>query len=196
MDRKTAAIAIAGAASATVLIVGGNWWQSASASTLYAGDGRTLTGRGDTPPFSPVSFASATLCTTGAPISIESIVPVDPVGGLRVVYWGIRPNSWQLTGSGQEFSMGGPGYMPRTEGMETYPNAIVSAKCATDYSAPDVDILSEVILTVERDASQQFASTKEFVITYRSGRFEKSLPFTYGVGICAEGFHDTINEAC
>ena len=140
------------------------------------------------------SYKLPPLCTTGDPVNILSIGPASPNDRIKVSYWAIQPNEFQVhpgvlaTGDvlGARF--------PVVPGQETAPNAVVSGHCPADPKTDaTTDILSQVLVTLERSENAT-ASTAGFLVTYRTGSETRSLLMPYGMTLCLP--NDTVDKRC
>ena len=142
---------------------------------------------GETVPQGQVlSYAFPPVCTTGDPIHVLDIQPSDPESGLKVVYWAIRPDQFQLHSGGNKGPIVGDvigGRFPVQPGQVTAPNAIVSGHCPPDLKAVPKDIVSEVIITMDRTVNKS-VTTPGFNITYQSDSETKTLFMPYGMTMC------------
>ncbi len=74
---------------------------------------------------SVLSYKFPPVCTTGDPVRILDIQPLEPNAGVKVVYWAIQPNEFQLPQANNDGIIGdlvGERF-PVVPGQVTAPNA-------------------------------------------------------------------------
>ena len=140
------------------------------------------------------SYKLPPLCTTGDPVNILSIGPASPNDGIKVSYWAIQPNEFQVhPGVLANGDVLGARF-PVVPGQETAPNAVVSGHCPADPKTDaTTDILSQVLVTLERSENAT-ASTAGFLVAYRTGSETRSLLMPCGMTLCLP--NDTVDKRC
>ena len=134
---------------------------------------------------SVLSYKFPPVCTTGDPVRILDIQPSEPNAGVKVVYWAIQPNEFQIPQPNNDSIIGdlvGERF-PVVPGQVTAPNAEVSGHCPPEPTAAPKDILSEVLITMDRTVNKSVA-TKGFIIRYSTGSETKELFMPYGMELC------------
>ena len=134
---------------------------------------------------SVLSYKFPPVCTTGDPVRILDIQPSEPNAGVKVVYWAIQPNEFQMPQPNSDGIIGdlvGERF-PVVPGQVTAPNAEVSGHCPTEPTAAPKDILSQVLITMDRTANKSVA-TNGFIIRYSTGSETKELFMPYGMTLC------------
>jgi len=150
-------------------------------------------GVADLPAGTIVSAKVGTLCTTGDAVTVESIVPSAPTGGLQVDFWAIQPNEFQVDPKGEHLGGVTGARFPVTPGQATGDKAIVTGKCPPSLTVASVDVLSQVLVTASRPTAVT-ASTPGFTVTYRAGGRRFSMLVPHGLTLCAPG--DRRTQGC
>jgi hypothetical protein len=131
------------------------------------------------------------LCTTGDPVTIDSIDLVEPTGGLRRDYWAIQPNEFTVSPDQEHVGDVTGARFPVTPGQVTGSAAVVTARCP-DADHPDpVGVTSQVLVTVVRSANVT-AATTNFVVRYTVGGESRTTTLPYGITLCAINDRTTI----
>ena len=139
---------------------------------------------------SAVSVTTVMLCTTGGPVSVVSVSPIEPVGRIEVVGWALRPNPFQ---TGADHGLGEfPGPLPPSSGWVTGTDATVTAACPASATADPTDVLTELGVTVRRDGAAG-SSFEALRVGYTSGGAAGSLDVPFGVGLCPT---EVVSAAC
>jgi hypothetical protein len=130
------------------------------------------------------SFRTKMLCSTGVPVTVRSVAPVLPVGGLRVTWWGVRPNPFQAATPTPETGQV-VGYFPDAFERHVPSAAVVRGSCP-DASGTPTDVLSELAISVTKPGKPT-AYTDAFKIeyTYQGGSGVTTMQF--GIALCAVG---------
>jgi hypothetical protein len=147
----------------------------------------------DLPPGVVASEKVGVLCTTGAPVTIDTLELLAPTGGLKLDYWAIQPNEFTADPNHEHVGDLTGARFPLTTGQATGRAAVVTARCP-DADHPDpVGVTSQVLVTVVRSTNVT-AATTNFIVRYTTGGESRSTTIPYGITLCA--VHDRTTPHC